>query len=90
MQYEPTTIFECDECGTTEALELSYVFTDYSGDNGYYTDEATSDASSLKIQLETDFGWSRIDADDSEFKNDSELLFCDDSCRCEYQNKRGQ
>jgi hypothetical protein len=57
MVHEPNIRFECENCSEVVEFELEWVFTDYSGKNGYYTAEATSQSVSLEIRLQTEHGW---------------------------------
>lgn len=57
MKYEPMAKFECDNCDEYVVLELQWIYTDYSGKNGYYTEEATRETPSLETTLQTEWGW---------------------------------
>lgn len=84
MIYEPTIVYECEECAHTETLTMEYVFTDYSGNNGYWTEEGTSSTDSHLEILEKDYQWVVNSRED----NDDVILFCDDVCRLEHDNQK--
>ena len=71
MQYDPVVMFECDakHCNYTEEAIPDYVFSDYSGKNGYYdTDGAFENIGGS--------GW--IDAGDDKH-------FCSKECEADYK-----
>ena len=76
MQYDPTLIIECDNCGDTIEIEMDFVYQDYSGERGYY-DHKDSVVSNLHSE-----DWI-VDQDGDEDKH-----FC---CKeCENENKSGE
>jgi len=56
MLYDAKIEAECDSCQETIEIELDYVYTDYSGNNGHYDD------TNVDEKLENEHQWG-VDGD---------------------------